>query len=239
MRHLQRVWCVAAVAAVVFATASPISAQSGHNLERPAYWKVHFNDSDGTRERRFVVMRPGWHVFAGPGVFFWDPGSFASGSYAVSSTIFLFPEGEPEQSGSTRPGGRRREAAAAQSGGRGEGPSGLEASDAQRREGKRCPTGASGVECAQPPALRPGANPGGAMRATREPVRAPVSGRTDGTAPGVDPLMPPTSRRAPPTSPRYSDASRSPSCSRLARLWTGRKSSMWGRAATIPRVRGS
>ena len=49
-----------------------------------------------------MVMRPGWHVFAGPGGLFWDPGSFASGAYAVSSTIFLFPEGDPEQSGSTR-----------------------------------------------------------------------------------------------------------------------------------------
>ena len=47
-------------------------------------------------------MRPGWHVFAGPGGLFWDPGSFASGAYGVSSTIFLFPEGDPEQSGSTR-----------------------------------------------------------------------------------------------------------------------------------------
>ena len=30
------------------------------------------------------------------------PGSFASGAYGVSSTIFLFPEGDPDQSGSTR-----------------------------------------------------------------------------------------------------------------------------------------
>lgn len=49
-----------------------------------------------------MVMRPGWHVFAGPGGVFWDPGSFASGNYSVSSTIYLFPEGDPEQSGSAR-----------------------------------------------------------------------------------------------------------------------------------------
>ncbi len=35
--------------------------------------------------------------------------------------------------------------------------------------------------------LRPSANPGGAIRTTREPVRAPVSGRTDGTALGTLP----------------------------------------------------
>ena len=53
-------------------------------------------------ERRFVVMRPGWHVFAGAGGLFWDPGSFAGGGYSVSSTIYLFPEGDPDASGSTR-----------------------------------------------------------------------------------------------------------------------------------------
>ena len=78
--------------------------QSGHNLERPAHWKVRYDDAQTTEERRFVVMRPGWHVFAGPGGVFWDPGSFASGNYSVSSTIYLFPEGDPEQSGSARLG---------------------------------------------------------------------------------------------------------------------------------------
>ena len=78
------------------------TAQSGHNLERPGHWKARYDDGTAASERRFVVMRPGWHVFAGPGGLFWDPGRFASGAYAVNSTIFLFPEGDPEQSGSTR-----------------------------------------------------------------------------------------------------------------------------------------
>ena len=78
------------------------AAQSGHNLERPGHWKTRYDDGTTASERRFVVMRPGWHVFAGPGGLFWDPGSYASGNYSVSSTIFLFPEGDPEQSGSTR-----------------------------------------------------------------------------------------------------------------------------------------
>lgn len=87
---------------VITAVGGSWSGQSGHNLERPAHWKVRYDDAQTTEERRFVVMRPGWHVFAGPGGVFWDPGSFASGNYSVSSTIYLFPEGDPEESGSAR-----------------------------------------------------------------------------------------------------------------------------------------
>ena len=83
-------------------TAAWASAQSGHNLERPGHWRVRYDGTDAAEERRFVVMRPGWHVFAGAEGLFWDPGSFASGGYSVSSTIYLFPEGDPAQSGSTR-----------------------------------------------------------------------------------------------------------------------------------------
>jgi hypothetical protein len=79
-----------------------LSAQSGHNLERPEHWKVRYDGSGKAAERNFVVMRPGWHVYAGSGGLLWDPGSFASGNYAVKSTIFLFPRGDPERSGSTR-----------------------------------------------------------------------------------------------------------------------------------------
>ena len=95
-------WLGLSVQIVLIATNVVGFAQSGHNLERPAHWKVRYDDAQTTEERRFVVMRPGWHVFAGPGGVFWDPGSFASGNYSVSSTIYLFPEGDPEQSGSAR-----------------------------------------------------------------------------------------------------------------------------------------
>lgn len=91
---------ILALAATLFA--APVPAQSGHNLERPGHWKARYDDRTMASERRLVVMRPGWHIFAGPGGSFWDPGSFATGAYGVSSTIFLFPEGDPEQSGSTR-----------------------------------------------------------------------------------------------------------------------------------------
>lgn len=102
MRHLRRAWCAAAIAAAAMAAPATVSAQSGHNLERPEHWKVRYDGSDETAERNFVVMRPGWHVYAGPGSLLWDPGRFASGNYAVKSTIYLFPEGDPERSGSTR-----------------------------------------------------------------------------------------------------------------------------------------
>ena len=102
MRHLRRAWCAAAIAAATMAAPAIVSAQSGHNLERPEHWKVRYDGSDEAGERNFVVMRPGWHVYAGPGGLLWDPGSFASGNYAVKSTIYLFPEGDPERSGSTR-----------------------------------------------------------------------------------------------------------------------------------------
>jgi len=100
MRDLRRAWCAVAVAAMVVPAAA--SAQSGHNLERPEHWKVRYEGSNEAAERNFVVMRPGWHVYAGPGGLLWDPGRFASGNYAVKSTIYLFPKGDPERSGSTR-----------------------------------------------------------------------------------------------------------------------------------------
>lgn len=102
MSHLRRAWCAAAIAAAAMAVPATVSAQSGHNLERPEHWKVRYDGSDEAAERNFVVMRPGWHVYAGPGGLLWDPGRFASGNYAVKSTIYLFPEGDPERSGSTR-----------------------------------------------------------------------------------------------------------------------------------------
>lgn len=102
MRHLRRAWCVAVITIAAIAAPATVSAQSGHNLERPEHWKVRYDGSDEAAEGNFVVMRPGWHVYAGPGGLIWDPGRFASGSYAVKSTIYLFPEGDPERSGSTR-----------------------------------------------------------------------------------------------------------------------------------------
>ncbi|MCE2558940.1 MAG: hypothetical protein J4F98_10100 [Acidobacteria bacterium] len=95
MLDLRRVWCAAAVAIAAMAAPATMSAQSGHNLERPEHWKVRYDGSAEAAERHFVVMRPGWHVYAGPGGLLWDPGRFASGNYAVKSTIYLFPKVDP------------------------------------------------------------------------------------------------------------------------------------------------
>ncbi|MXW00971.1 MAG: hypothetical protein F4X59_15185 [Holophagales bacterium] len=92
----------AGIVAAILVAPVAVSAQSGHNLERPEHWKVRYDGSDEATERNFVVMRPGWHVYAGSGSLLWDPGRFASGNYAVKSTIYLFPKGDPERSGSTR-----------------------------------------------------------------------------------------------------------------------------------------
>ena len=102
MRHRRSLCFTAAIAAAILVMPLAVSAQSGHNLERPEHWKVRYDGSDEAAERNFVVMRPGWHVYAGSGGLLWDPGRYASGNYAVKSTIYLFPEGDPERSGSTR-----------------------------------------------------------------------------------------------------------------------------------------
>ena len=102
MGRRRRPWRLAVVAWAVASVPTIAQAQSGHNLERPEHWKVRYDSSTEEAERSFVVMRPGWHVYAGPGGLLWDPGRFASGNYAVKSTIYLFPKGDPERSGSTR-----------------------------------------------------------------------------------------------------------------------------------------
>ncbi len=102
MRHRRSLCFTAGIVAAILATPVAVSAQSGHNLERPDHWKVRYDRSGEAAERNFVVMRPGWHVYAGPGSLLWDPSRFASGNHAVKSTIYLFPKGDPERSGSTR-----------------------------------------------------------------------------------------------------------------------------------------
>ena len=83
----------AGVAFLSLVVAAPATAQSGVNFERPPTWQARY-DNGAAGERDYVVMRPGWHVNPGASGIFWDPGSFAGGNYAVSSTIFLFPAGQ-------------------------------------------------------------------------------------------------------------------------------------------------
>lgn len=102
MRDRRSLFSAAGFVAAILVAPVAVSAQSGHNLERPEHWKVRYDGSDEAADRNFVVMRPGWHVYAGPGGLLWDPGRYASGNYAVKSTIYLFPKGDSERSGSTR-----------------------------------------------------------------------------------------------------------------------------------------
>ena len=86
---------IAGMVAVALATTPTTSlAQSGANLERPPHWQVLQTDRNEVVERHFVVMRPGWHIFAGPGALLSDPGDFASGNFSVTSKMFLFPTPE-------------------------------------------------------------------------------------------------------------------------------------------------
>ncbi len=78
------------LAAVLGNTIPATLAQSGHNLERPPHWETRADDSDMAVERGFVVMRPGWHVHPGAAGLIWDPASFATGNYSITSTVFLF-----------------------------------------------------------------------------------------------------------------------------------------------------
>jgi hypothetical protein len=102
MRFLGRATVALATVGLVTATAlphEPVSAfstapaQSGTNLERPPTWKARY-DTGEAAERGHLVMRPGWHVNPGSAAIFWDPGRFAAGNFAVTSTIFLFPPGQ-------------------------------------------------------------------------------------------------------------------------------------------------
>lgn len=86
---------IAGLVAIALAVTATVSlAQSGRNMEPPPHWKVLHPDRNEVVERRFVVMRPGWHIFSGPGALLSEPGSFASGNFSVTSKMFLFPTPE-------------------------------------------------------------------------------------------------------------------------------------------------
>lgn len=82
MRHRRSLCFTAGIVASILLTPVAVSAQSGHNLERPEHWKVRYDGADEAAGRNFVVMRPGWHVYAGSGGLLWDPSRFASASSA-------------------------------------------------------------------------------------------------------------------------------------------------------------
>ena len=95
--HHRRSLCFTAaiVAAILVMPLAPSRPSQATTWSVPNTGRSATTAADEAAERNFVVMRPGWHVYAGPGGLLWDPGRFASGNYAVKSTIYLFPEGDP------------------------------------------------------------------------------------------------------------------------------------------------
>ena len=106
MPHVPAVRCstsMAVLGLVLTLFATPMAAQSGLNLERPGHWKARYdNGHERPPNGASWSCGPAGTSSPAPARLFWDPGSFASGAYGISSTIFLFPEGDPDQSGSTR-----------------------------------------------------------------------------------------------------------------------------------------
>jgi len=75
---------------------------AGQDFERPADWKVRFDNPGATEAdlEMFVEMPPGWHVTSGPAAIFWAPANTASGDFRAEMEVFLFdPQGRREAFG--------------------------------------------------------------------------------------------------------------------------------------------
>ncbi|NIR44331.1 MAG: hypothetical protein GWN99_00215 [Gemmatimonadetes bacterium] len=75
--------------------ATPALAQESQQ-ERPADWKVRFDNPAPDDAIDFVTMAPGWHVTTGPRAILYKPSQVASGAYRLESTIHLFPSSRRE-----------------------------------------------------------------------------------------------------------------------------------------------
>lgn len=97
-----------ALFALLAMTAAHGSAQ---DLERPADWKVRFDDPAASEAdlEMFVEMPPGWHVTTGPAAIFWDPAANASGDFRVEMEVFLFDPGPRREAFGLFVGGRELE----------------------------------------------------------------------------------------------------------------------------------
>lgn len=87
----------------------------GPNMEVPLGWEVRLDqpkegvkvgaDSE-TSDIFFVTMTPGWHITTGPRAIFYHPASVASGSFAATAGVYLFPPGERNEAFGIFVGGR-------------------------------------------------------------------------------------------------------------------------------------
>jgi len=90
---------------ILLALAPALGAQD-QEFTRPPEWHIRF-DRAGTPDSllSFVSMPPGWHVTTGPSAILFDPATTASGTFQVSSEIYLFP-GERREGFGVFVGGR-------------------------------------------------------------------------------------------------------------------------------------
>lgn len=97
-----------ALLALTVVSAAPTAAQ---DLERPADWKVRFDDpgASETDLEMFVEMPPGWHITTGPAAIFWDPANRGSGDFRVEMEVFLFDPGRRREAFGLFVGGRELE----------------------------------------------------------------------------------------------------------------------------------
>jgi hypothetical protein len=79
----------------VLALAALAAPSAGQDLQRPADWKVRFDDPSATESQleTFVEMPPGWHVTSGPAAIYYAPGQTAEGDFRAEMEVYLFDPG--------------------------------------------------------------------------------------------------------------------------------------------------
>ena len=76
---------------------TPQAAGAVQRTPRPAGWAVRYDRANAVDSTlAFTAMDPGWHITTGPSGILWDSTRTASGEFAVTSEMFLFPGQRPE-----------------------------------------------------------------------------------------------------------------------------------------------
>jgi hypothetical protein len=71
---------------------APQAAGAAQRAPRPDGWAVRYDRANAVDSTlAFTAMAPGWHVATGPSAILWDSTRTASGDFAVTSEMFLFP----------------------------------------------------------------------------------------------------------------------------------------------------
>ena len=76
---------------------APPAAGAAQRTPRPAGWAVRYDRANAVDSTlAFTTMDPGWHIRTGPSGILYDSTRTASGEFAVTSEMFLFPGQRPE-----------------------------------------------------------------------------------------------------------------------------------------------